>query len=203
MIAAFDFDNTIIPVNSDTYINKLVKSRRELSDLTHIYPHHVEEIGDINGWTARMQAVFDFMHKEYNITEKDFTECLNEIEIEESMKKLLRALKEKDYRLVIISDANTIFIETILRQNGLADLFDMNKSIYTNKAFFDQNGRLNVLPFNQSYNQEKQTFNCETNMCAKNICKGICLISLMKRFCLFLIGFIESRHSVSGVVVDA
>jgi len=166
MIAAFDFDNTIIQVNSDTYIDKLVKNS------IATFPSHVEQTYNTHGWTARMQAVFDLMHSEFNVTETDLVKCLKEIEVDESMKKLLRVLKEKNYELVIISDANTIFIEVILKQNGLNDLFDLEKRVYTNKSFFDEKGRLNVVPFNEGYNQDGQPFNCETNICTRNICKG-------------------------------
>ncbi len=44
----------------------------------------------------------------------------------------------------IISDANTIFIETILKANNAERYF---KSITTNTAFFEENGRLRVTPF--------------------------------------------------------
>ena len=91
MIAAFDFDHTIISVNSDTYINKLIPSNDEQGKVT--FPSHVEEAYKQGGWTLRMQSVFDYMHSEFGINEIDFTKCLQEIKIEEPMKELFHLLK--------------------------------------------------------------------------------------------------------------
>lgn len=87
MIAAFDFDHTIINDNSDTYINKLV-SGEKIS-----FPRHVEDAYKTGGWTLRMQAVFDYMHKELGIKENDFINCLQEIKIDDSMRELFYLLK--------------------------------------------------------------------------------------------------------------
>lgn len=81
--------------------------------------------------------------------------------------------------MVIISDANTIFIEEILKQNGLENVF--NEYIFTNKASFDQRGRLQITPFSQSYNKDGEDFNCETKICTRNICKGIVYQNLHKK----------------------
>lgn len=81
-------------------------------------------------------------------------------------------LKERNYELIIISDANTIFIETILIQNGLEELFNMKEGIYTNKAVFDETGRLKVFPFSATYNKDGEPFDCSTKICTGNICKG-------------------------------
>lgn len=93
MIAAFDFDNTVINVNSDTYIDKLVSTITQPGSVNFTYPTRIEDIYQKHGWTARMQAVFDLMHEQYQITESDFQACLNEIKIDDSMKELFRLLK--------------------------------------------------------------------------------------------------------------
>ena len=179
MIAAFDFDHTIIEVNSDTYINKLLTRQSDQPEQFK-FSSKIEQTYKIHGWTARMQAVFDLMHQEFNIGELDFVECLKEINISDSMKSLFRLLKEKNYELVIISDANTLFIETILKQNGLDSLFNMPTNIYTNYAKFDQTGRLQITPLNQIYNKDGKAFQCATNLCTANICKGLIFKNLVK-----------------------
>ena len=178
MIAAFDFDHAIIEVNSDTYINKLLMCERDQLEQIKYSPK-IEEIYKIHGWTARMQAVFDLMHQEFNIGELHFIECLKEIKISDSMKRLFCLLKEKNYELVIISDANTVFIETILKQNGLDSLFNIPTNIYTNYAKFDQTGRLQITPLNQIYNKDGRVFECSTSLCTANICKGLILKNLV------------------------
>merc|ERR1712127_422836 len=97
------------------------------------------------------------------------------------MKKLFRLLKEKNYNLIIISDANTIFIEIILKKNGLENIFNLKEDLYTNEAYFDREGCLKILPFNQVYNVNGESFDCETKICTKNICKGEVFKNLRKK----------------------
>ena len=165
-LAAFDFDHTIIDVNSDTYINKLITEKESSSD-KHKYPAHIE---GHKSWTQRMNGVFDYLHSNFSITEDDYRKCLSEIQVSESMKQLLRFLKQTGYHMAIVSDANTFFIETILNANNIKDLFE---NIFTNKASFDTNGRLVVTQFNETYKSGRKPFKCSTNICAENICKGI------------------------------
>lgn len=177
MIAAFDFDHTIINVNSDTYINKLVLKH---AGADFKYPEHINQVYEKYGWTARMQAVFDYMQGEFQISDQDLIECIREIKIDDSMKDLFRLLKEKNYKLKIISDANTIFIETILKENGLETIFNMKEDIYTNNATFEK-GRLKVIPFNKTYNSNGEPFDCDTKICTANICKGTVYKDLLKQ----------------------
>ena len=174
-IAAFDFDHTIIDTNSDTFINKIVLEKESLlskddckSDYRFKYPSEIEKH---QCWTVRMNAVFNFMHSKYRITETDFIQCLKEIKIHDSMKQLLFLLKEKGYEIIIVSDANTFFIETILKENEIDHLFNFNKHIFTNKATFI-NGLLTVRQFNETFNLNGEPFNCSTGICSENICKG-------------------------------
>ena len=162
-IAAFDFDHTIIDVNSDTFINKLIS----------VKPNHKfsKEIESNKCWTIRMNAVFMEMHTNHKITQTDYITCLNEIKISDSMLELLRLLNDKHYKLIIVSDANTFFIEKILEQNGIGHLFS-NETILTNRAEFNNDGCLIVKRFNEIYNQNGDPFKCSTNICTENICKG-------------------------------
>lgn len=139
-LAAFDFDHTIIDVNSDMYINKLIADAAKPSrHHHHKYPAHVEEH---SCWTQRMNAVFEYLHSSRGVTQTEYVRCLSEIQIDESMKQLLTRLKRTGYQLAIVSDANSFFIETILKENNLAELFDLEADVLTNKACFDSNGRL-------------------------------------------------------------
>lgn len=159
-VAAFDFDHTIINVNSDTYIDKLIGDVR--------YPDEIEQLHSL-GWTRRMNAVFEYMRKKCDIQKSDLLDCLREIKIDDSMIELIRKLQQNSYELVIVSDANDIFIDEILRVNGLGDAFS---SIYTNRGEFDQDGQLIVKPFNEIFNENGDPFDCSTKICTSNICKG-------------------------------
>lgn len=167
-LAAFDFDNTLIDVNSDTYIDKLsiLSEKDEQQKLYYKYPEHFE---NESHWTYRMNAVFAYLHTEHNITENDIRSCMREIKLDASMIDLVRELNEqRRYELIIISDANTVFIDTILRANNIDKHFS---TVYTNPARFDLNGRLTVRPFND---ENCQILNSclSPDLCASNICKG-------------------------------
>lgn len=63
-----------------------------------------------------------------------------------------------------MSDANTVYIETLLKFYEMDKLFDL---IYTNPAAFDSNGKLVVQPLVSSNNPH----GC--SRCEINICKGL------------------------------
>lgn len=84
-------------------------------------------------------------------------------------------LKDKGVDLIIISDSNQVYIETVLKvlfivdmyllkANGMIDVFDR---IITNPAWFDDSGKLNV----KRYYDVSQPHEC-INKCAVNLCKG-------------------------------
>jgi pyridoxal phosphate phosphatase PHOSPHO2 len=165
-IAAFDFDHTLIDVNSDTYIDKLLIKDSDVK--RYKYPDSVEDLYKQFNWTYRMNGVFEYMNKN-EISKRDLINCLNEIKIKDSMIDVIKRLYENGYKLSVISDANTVFIETILKQNNVYDNFH---KIFTNPAEFDENGRLNVKPFSEIFNKDGMPFDCSTKICSNNICKG-------------------------------
>lgn len=170
-LAVFDFDNTIIDVNSDTFVDQiLLRLKNETDKKYYDYPFEIEQLAKINNWTYRMNAVFDYMNTKYSIQPKDIIGCMHEISIDDSMKQLLQRLHANRFDLIIISDANSIFIQEILQNNNLDEIFS---HIYTNRAeFCTITGCLKVQPFNEWFNSSKTLFNCETQICSTNICKG-------------------------------
>ena len=183
-VAAFDFDHTLIDVNSDTYIDKLIVSIAQTTGKRSKYYSYSEEIENLtesHGWTHRMNAVFRYMHEKYKISQEKLLNCMREIELSAEMKSLLRILKQTHgFELYILSDSNTVFIETILEANGLLPLFDLKKNVITNRGFFDSNGCLVAVPLNQDYNENGAPFDCSTKICKANICKGQILRDLVK-----------------------
>ena len=189
-LAAFDFDHTIINSNSDIYIDKvLIEKTSCLNGKSYEYPVEVEKNYDSHGWTERMNAVFDHMYSKHGIKGIDLLECLKEIKIDDSMISLIKLLKNNGYQLIILSDANTLFIQTILFQNNLVNLFD---KVYTNEAFIDEKERLIVKPLNQIYNQDGEPFKCSTGFCTSNICKGKIFNDHLAN--LIIDNFVEIKH---------
>lgn len=171
-LAAFDFDHTIIDVNSDTFIDRiLLRKNQDTTNKNYKYPNEIENFTKTHNWTHRMNAVFNYMDSKYSVTKQDLINCLHEIKIEDSMVDLLKTLHKNSFNLIIVSDANSIFIEEILKKNGLLELFT---KIYTNQAEFNIE-RLQVQPFNELFNANKELFDCPTKICSTNICKGMVL----------------------------
>jgi pyridoxal phosphate phosphatase PHOSPHO2 len=167
-LGIFDFDNTIIDVNSDTFIDKLLIGNDD--NRYYKYPAEIEDAYiKTRNWTNRMNAVFAYMRNSHSIKQSDLIECLNEIKISDSMLKLINQLKENGYTLAIVSDANTVFIDAILRRNQIADCF---YKVFTNPAEFDEQEKLLVRPFSEIFNESGKGFDCETKICSTNICKG-------------------------------
>jgi pyridoxal phosphate phosphatase PHOSPHO2 len=172
-LAAFDFDHTIINVNSDTYIDKLISNDDGKS---YKYPKDIDAL--TKSWTHRMNSVFDLLHKDFNIKKDDFIKCLHQIKIDDEMKQLISNLSLNNYKIIIISDSNSIFIEEILRANNLLDIFQFqHNKIFTNSAQFDDNQKLIVKPFNETVDIDNV---CKSGICATNMCKGTILQHYLK-----------------------
>ena len=150
-LLAFDFDHTLIDDNSDISITSLAPNKK--------IPDHLKAMYRNDGWTQYMGEIFKFLHKE-GIRRKDYFECLNNIKFTDGIKDLLEKLDRNKTEFIIISDANQVFIEEMLKTAGLRDYF---KSVYTNPAHFNDNGCLEIEMFHY------QTY-CPLS--TKNLCKG-------------------------------
>lgn len=175
-LAAFDFDHTVIDVNSDIYIDRiLIEKSSTVDDDNNTsrtitkrlrYPN---EIDAHRVWTHRMDAVFAYMHAN-GVTRDEFAACLRSIRIDPSMCETIRRLKSLGFELIVISDANSVFIDEILRANELGECF---ACVYTNQAQFDESGRLRVRPFEDDFGAIVRREGCACpNVCSANMCKG-------------------------------
>jgi len=152
-LVAFDFDHTIVHDNTDVVVLKMLDSETEKNLVQYRKEYKIE-------WTDFMNMVFDQLFlKGFN--KSDIAARLSTMELSEGMKELLEKLKafKADLDVVIVSDSNLFFIETILKQKNLAELFD---AIYTNSSKFDSEEKLKIMPFHDHA--------CTT--CPKNMCKS-------------------------------
>jgi pyridoxal phosphate phosphatase PHOSPHO2 len=179
-LAVFDFDHTIIDVNSDTYIDKLIVMRENELNGTNVvydpknlykYSKSIEDLKQLESWTWRMNGVFDLFRSKYDITKDELIACLHEIKVPNEMKQFINTLATNGFTLIIISNSNTVFIDEILRNNEMDHYFEKNK-IFTNPAQFDNDGKLIVTPFNETQKENNTNVDCMSGICAKNICKG-------------------------------
>ncbi|KAK3865294.1 hypothetical protein Pcinc_029086 [Petrolisthes cinctipes] len=159
VLVALDFDHTVIDNNSDTYVCKLAPGG--------CIPDHLKALYRKDGWTQYMGEIFKLLHSN-QVTREDILTCLTEISLTPGMRDLLTGLPRKDTEFIIISDANYVFIDHILKHLGLRDLF---KEVYTNPAEFDEGGCLRV----KMYHLQDWC-----SLSTKNLCKGDILTNYIK-----------------------
>ncbi|UYV61574.1 hypothetical protein LAZ67_1005347 [Cordylochernes scorpioides] len=148
-LVAFDFDHTIVDGNSDVQVQKLAPDET--------IPDSIQDHYSPNGWTNFMREVFRYLHSQ-GISQEDYVACLNSLPLVQGIKELFKILHEQGNEIVIISDANSIFIEHVLKKEGLSVA-----KIFTNPAYFDEEGRLCI---NEYQDQDWCT------LCSRNLCKG-------------------------------
>lgn len=168
-LAAFDFDSTICSENSDVIVRNLLPS-----DVVAKYEtcHKC----DTNGWTQYMQGIFDLLYSN-DIDEALITKTINEIPPVDGMVELIQKLDKLNYDIIIISDANSFFINTWLRTY---DLLKYVKEIFTNPGEF-RTGLLTIKMYHMQDTCPLSTI---------NLCKGQVLDD-----------FIKSRR-LAGVVYE-
>lgn len=150
-LAVFDFDHTVIDGNSDTIVRDILPAEK--------FPHSLKQLHTKDGWTAYMQGVFDHLYKN-GIRKEDITNTIKNIKPVEGMCELINFLKhELSYDIIIISDANTYFIDTWLREFSLLSSIE---KVFTNPACFTDN----MLKIDMYHLQT------ECNLSTKNLCKG-------------------------------
>ena len=169
-IIIFDFDYSLINVNSDTYVPEYFAPELES------YIKNEIKLG--RQWTALMNNVVHKLFHEYHITPEQINKCLGTMPYFPEIQQILLyagTLSSSSTSLVrtyILSDANTIFINEFLKAQNLTS------SIYqviTNPAYYDNEGCLHIHPYTNSLNGDLPHL-CPR--CPINLCKGKVLDSL-------------------------
>ncbi|KAH1004767.1 hypothetical protein HUJ05_005545 [Dendroctonus ponderosae] len=151
-LAVFDFDHTIVDTNSDTAVMDLVDKSK--------FPPDLRKLHKSAGWTAFMQAVFNVLH-ENQVTEPDIAGLIRRLPGVAGIKHLIQTLHDSmDYDVIIISDANTYFINAWLEENGLSSKI---LKVYSNPGAFNEQGRLEIEMFHDQDSCQLST---------RNLCKG-------------------------------
>ena len=150
-LVALDFDHSVIDANSDIYIQKLSPGGK--------IPPAIEKLYQKDGWTDYMAAIFQHLHQS-GVTAGDIEQCMNEIQLVEGMQDLFTFFTENNFDVIIISDANTLFIETILKNHSLDRKVN---EVYSNPAEYDSKGCLTI----KFYHTQDW---CQLS--SKNLCKG-------------------------------
>ncbi len=154
ILAVFDFDQTLLEHNSDVEIQKLAPNGGQI-------PEEIHQVAKNQGWTAFVNASLAYLH-ENGVRKEDILNFIRQMPWVDGAVNLIKKLKnDLKADIIIISDANSIYIDESLKQQGLREYF---QEIFTNPAQFgDQNGRLCVTPF---------THQTDCDLSERNLCKG-------------------------------
>lgn len=115
-LLVFDFDETIVACNSDVWINQLSPGGTIPSEIKSKYK---------DDWNEYMRNVFKHLN-DSGVSEEQIKKCLEGMPLIPGMKELFLNCKNNGpdkYELIIISDANTVFINHFLLFNGLDKVF--------------------------------------------------------------------------------
>lgn len=153
IIVVFDFDKTIIDVDSDNWVVDELGATDLFNELLPTMP-----------WNSLMDRMMMELHAQGR-TINDIAEVLKRVPIHPDIVPAIIAAHAQGCDLRIVSDANEFFIETILEHLGIRKCFS---EINTNPGFVDEEGRLRILPIHDFH---KSSHGC--NLCPPNMCKGL------------------------------
>ncbi|CAO3650583.1 unnamed protein product [Cunninghamella echinulata] len=154
-LAVFDFDWSLIEQDSDYWTLKQFATTQWQE-----YESSNREIQ----WTDFIDQVLCQL-QDQGVEIERLEQRLQKIPFTPAMIATLKSLNEHGTKVVIMSDANTFFIDTILKAYGVSHLVH---DIITNPAYYDEKNRIRV---NRRVLKTDPQHQCP-NVCAVNICKG-------------------------------
>ncbi|KAM4859278.1 pyridoxal phosphate phosphatase PHOSPHO2 isoform 1-T8 [Thomomys bottae] len=161
ILLVFDFDNTIIDDNSDTWIVQCAPNQK--------LPIELQDSYQKGFWTEFMGRVFKYLGNE-GIGEDEMKRTMISMPFTPGVVELFNFIRENKntFDCIIISDSNSVFIDWILQAANVHDVFD---NVFTNPAAFDTNGHLTV--------ENYHAHSCDR--CPKNLCKNVVLVEFVDK----------------------
>ena len=149
----FDFDLTLVDDNTDTWIMSICPELQIHENLRSLHKQ-------FDCWTDLMDHVFSLLCP--CTTQEDILEHMRQLRLYEQAMKAITAVRDcQNSEAIVISDANTVFIECILQECGVRDVV---KEVFSNPAQFEASGRLRVKHYH--------SHTCGTCSRSPNLCKG-------------------------------
>lgn len=162
-VIIFDFDHTMIECNSDPWvINKLGATET----MNKLLKAHVP-------WTSVMDETMGELHLQGKSL-SDIENSLKSIPLRPEMIGAIKSAHSMGCELRVVSDANSIFIRTVLEHYDLLQYFT---EIHTNPARVDETGRLRISPF---HSDTSGPHGC--GRCPPNMCKGLIVENIKRGF---------------------
>lgn len=153
-----DFDHTVVDENSISFLNSSMPQGQ--------VPQSTKEMFLQTFSFIPYQRIFYKKVHELKITKQMILKLIGDIPAITDMDKLISLLHNHNFDIIIISNSNSIFVENWLHFKSLKHVI---KKVFTNPAWFDNTGLINV---NGLQNQS-----C-CRMSPSNLCKKL----VMKRF---------------------
>ncbi|XP_010540076.1 PREDICTED: inorganic pyrophosphatase 2-like [Tarenaya hassleriana] len=150
IVVIFDFDKTIIDVDSDNWVLDELGFTDLFNQLLPSMP-----------WNSLMDRMMEELRDE-DVTIDDVKRVLRTIPIHPRVVPAIKSAHALGCELRIVSDANMFFIETVLEHLGIKDLFS---EINTNPGFIDEHGRLRISPYHDFTKSSHGCSRCPPNMC--------------------------------------
>ncbi|KAJ8755886.1 hypothetical protein K2173_024431 [Erythroxylum novogranatense] len=163
IVVVFDFDKTIIDVDSDNWVVDELGFTDLFNQLLNTMP-----------WNSVMDRMMREIHS-HGKTVEDIEEVLKRVPIHPRVVPAIKSAHALGCELRIVSDANMFFIETILKHLGLRDYFS---EINTNPGSVDDEGRLRISPY---HDFTVSPHNCD--LCPPNMCKGLVVERIKASLC--------------------
>jgi phosphoethanolamine/phosphocholine phosphatase len=154
VVVVFDFDKTIIDVDSDNWVVDGLGATELFDRLLPTMP-----------WNTLIDTVMGELHAQGK-TLHDVAEVLRAAPIDPHVVAAIKAAYSLGCDLRVLSDANRFFIETILDHHGLRGYFS---EINTNPSRVDADGRLRIAPYHDFH---AGAHGCALGTCPPNMCKG-------------------------------
>uniref|UniRef100_A0A0D9V1Q7 Uncharacterized protein n=1 Tax=Leersia perrieri TaxID=77586 RepID=A0A0D9V1Q7_9ORYZ len=154
IVVVFDFDKTIIDVDSDNWVVDALGATHDFDRLLSTMP-----------WNTAIDAIMGELHAR-GTTLRDVADVLCTVPLDPHIVAAIKACHALGCDLRILSDANRFFIDAVLDHHGLGGYFS---DVTTNPSHVDADGRLRIAPHHDFH---AAPHGCCLDTCPPNMCKG-------------------------------
>lgn len=167
VIVVFDFDKTIIDVDSDNWVVDSLGFTEQFERLLPTMP-----------WNTLMDTMMGEIHASGKSL-ADVAAVLETVPLDPRVPAAIRAAYALGCDLRVLSDANAFFIDTVLAHHGLRPLFT---EVNTNPSHVDAStGRLRIAPCHAfDAASGAAAHGCCVGTCPPNMCKGAVLDRVLR-----------------------
>ncbi|TPX71042.1 hypothetical protein CcCBS67573_g06304 [Chytriomyces confervae] len=173
ILAAFDFDFTLVDNDSDHFVfDKLSPTLRK----------KMSELQSSVQWTDLMHLLLGELNAS-GVSKADIIQLLGQIEFNPAILKMFETIKNAGGDIIVVSDANTVYIDEILKAKEAKNARHYVSELVTNPGTWDDAGRLHVA----RRVSPPATHGCPS-ICSLNLCKGTEMQKRMSEYDIVLYG---------------